>query len=118
MKKRYIAAAFLGAALALSGCECLTCGNGSSRAYYPVQGINAYKGQSVNSLFNTNGAPNTVRNLANGDVMWVYYTNYRPVGGGELISYNNLPAGQAGITCTVNVTISNDVVSNVQSVNC
>ena len=118
MKKRYIASALLGAVLAVSCCECLTCGNGARRAYYPVQGVNAYKGQSVTALFNTNGAPNTVKNLANGDIMWTYYTNYRPVGGGEMISYNNPPAGQAGTTCTVNVTISNDIVSNVQSVNC
>ncbi len=117
MKKRYIAAALLGAVLAVSGCECLTCGGGAKRAYYPVQGINAYKGQSVSSLFDSNGAPNTVQNLANGDVLWIYYTNYRPVGGGELISYNNPPAGQAGTTCAVKVTLRNDVVVNVNS-NC
>ena len=60
MKKRYIAAALLGAVLAVSGCECLTCGNNRRMAYYPAQGINAYQGQSVGSLFNTNGAPNSV----------------------------------------------------------
>ncbi len=113
MKKRYIFAALLGAVLAVSGCECLTCGNMSRRAYLQTQGITAYQGQSMTSLFNTNGAPNTVQNLANGDVVWIYYTNYRPLGGGELISYNNPPAGTAGSTCTVKVTLHNDVVSNV-----
>ena len=96
MKKRYIAAALLGAVLAVSGCECLTCGNGARRAYYPVQGVNAYKGQSVTALFNTNGAPNTVKNLANGDIMWTYYTNYRPVGGGEMI--RQAPMGRGPLT--------------------
>lgn len=117
MKKRYIAAALLGAVLGVGGCECLTCGNSSGRTYYPTQGINAYQGQSVSSLFNANGAPNRVENLADGDVMWIYYTNYRPVGGGELISYDNPPVAQNGTTCTVKVTLHNDVVKNVVS-NC
>lgn len=117
MKKRYIAAVLVGAMLALSGCECLTCGNNTRGAYYPVQGISAHQGQSVSSLFNANGAPNKVENLANGDIVWIYYTNYRPVGGGELISYNNPPAGQAGTTCAVRVYIRNDAVANVVS-NC
>lgn len=117
MKKRYIVAALLGAVLAVSGCECLTCGNASRRAYSQSQPINAYQGQSVSSLFNTNGAPNSVQNLANGDVMWIYYTNYRPLGGGELISYNNPPAGQAGTTCVVKVILRQDIVVSVTS-NC
>lgn len=118
MKKKYIVAVLLGVMLALGGCECLTCGGGASRKAYQVQGINAYKGQSVTSLFNTNGAPNNVQNLANGDIMWIYYTNYRPVGGGEMISYDNPSASQAGSTCTVKVLIRNDVVANVMSSNC
>lgn len=34
--------------------------------------------------------------MDDGAVMWVYYTNYRPVGGGEIISYDN-PAGNGAL---------------------
>ena len=65
-------------------------------AYYPLQGISTYKGQSVAELWDDNGAPNIVKNMDDGAVMWVYYTNYRPVGGGEIISYDN-PAGNGAL---------------------
>lgn len=84
-------------------------------SYYPVSGITAYKGQDVASLYDDNGAPNTVRYLDNGDVMWVYYTNYRPLGGGELISYEPTTGG---VTCKVMVIIRNDRVLKVGTSGC
>lgn len=85
------------------------------RATYPIQGITAYRGQSVSSLYDDNGAPNTVNTLEDGRVVWTYYTNYRPVGGGELISYDQPLTNQAGNTCRVQVFIRNDVVQQVLS---
>ncbi len=111
---KYWIALLAGAVLGIGGCECLTCGGGRAAPVYPVQGINAYKGQSVSSLFETNGAPNQVQNLGNGSTMWTYYTTYRPFGSGEVISYNN---ASSGTTCTVKAVIKNDMVVDVNS-NC
>ncbi len=103
----------VGAIFALNGCswEDVT----DIRATYPIQGITAYKGQSVSSLFNDNGAPNDVQQLSQNRVLWIYYTNYRPVGGGELISYNQPSPAQQGTTCAVKVILYNDTVEQVMS---
>lgn len=111
---RYWIALLAGAVLGIGGCECLTCGGGRAASVYPVQGINAYKGQSVTALFETNGAPNQVQTLADGSTVWTYYTTYRPAGNGEVIAYNNTASGT---TCVVKTVIRSDVVTNVQS-NC
>ena len=105
----------VGAIFSLSGCQWED--TSEIEATYPISGINAYQGQDVSSLFEINGAPNSVQNLENGDVMWIYYTNYRPIGGSELISYDMPPNNTASTTCTVNVILKNDVVSQVMS-NC
>lgn len=111
---RYWIALLVGAALGISGCECLTCSGRRAAPTYPQQGINAYRGQSMTSLFETNGAPNQVQKLADGGVMWIYYTNYQSAGKGEIISYNN---ASSGTTCTVKIVLRNDMVDNVIS-NC
>ena len=82
------AALCLALAVLTSGCHW----SRETETAYQIQGIYAYKGQSVADLWEANGAPNVVKNLGDNTVMWVYYTNYRPVGGGEIISYN-MPAG-------------------------
>lgn len=86
----------------------------SKKTYaYQIQGITAYRGQDVANLFDANGAPNAVKKLDNGQTMWVYYTNYRPIGGGELISYN-MPSVVSGATsCVVRVILEDDVVQQV-----
>ena len=86
-------------------------------AVYPIQGITAYQGQDVTSLLDDNGAPNTIQNLPDGKIAWIYYTNFRPVGGGELISYDNPSPQQAQTTCMVKVILYEDAVEQVIS-NC
>lgn len=92
---RYWWAMLAGAVLGMSGCQWEQVTDRRT-AYYPLQGISTYKGQSVAELWDDNGAPNIVKNMDDGAVMWVYYTNYRPVGGGEIISYDN-PAGNGAL---------------------
>lgn len=92
---RYWWAMLAGAVLGMSGCQWEQVTDRRT-AYYPLQGISTYKGQSVAELWEDNGAPNIVKNLDDGAVMWVYYTNYRLVGGGEIISYDN-PAGNGAL---------------------
>ena len=65
------------------------------------------------SLFDANGAPNAVKKLDNGQVMWVYYTNYRPIGGGEIISYDNPSYNSGATSCMVRVILENDVVEQI-----
>ena len=89
-------AVILGAILGICGCARDDIDNRSFA--YQIEGINAYRGQDVSSLFDANGAPNAVKRLGNDQVMWVYYTNYRPVGGGELISYDNPSANSQATT--------------------
>ncbi|MBQ2883568.1 MAG: hypothetical protein IJE43_07355 [Alphaproteobacteria bacterium] len=104
-------AVILGAILGICGCARDDIDNRSFA--YQIQGINAYRGQDVSSLFDANGAPNAVKRLGNDQVMWVYYTNYRPVGGGEMISYDNPPMGKTGTSCMVRVVLEDDVVQQV-----
>lgn len=92
---RYWWAMLAGAVLGMSGCQWEQVTDRRT-AYYPLQGISTYKGQSVAELWDDNGAPNIVKNMDDGAVMWVYYTNYRPVGGWEIISYDN-PAGNGAL---------------------
>ena len=92
---RYWWAMLAGAVLGMSGCQWEQVTDRRT-AYYPLQGISTYKGQSVAELWDDNGAPNIVKNMDDGAVMWVYYTNYRPVGGGEIISFDN-PAGNGAL---------------------
>lgn len=92
---RYWWAMLAGAVLGMSGCQWEQVTDRRT-AYYPLQGISTYKGQSVAELWDDNGAPNIVKNMDDGAVMWVYYTNYRPVGGGEIISYDS-PAGNGAL---------------------
>ena len=84
---------------------------------YPIEGITAYKGQDAASVLNDNGAPNSVQNLPNGRIMWIYYTNFRPVGGVELISFDQPTPEQLQTTCAVKVIFNNDNVEQVIS-NC
>ena len=93
---RYWWAMLAGAVLGMSGCQWEQVTDRRT-VYYPLQGISTYKGQSVAELWDDNGAPNIVKNMDDGAVMWVYYTNYRPVGGGEIISYDN-PAGNGALS--------------------
>ena len=93
---RYWWAMLAGAVLGMSGCQWEQVTDRRT-AYYPLQGISTYKGQSVAELWDDNGAPNIVKNMDDGAVMWVYYTNYRPAGGGEIISYDN-PAGNGALS--------------------
>ena len=92
---RYWWAMLAGAVLGMGGCQWEQVTDRRT-AYYPLQGISTYKGQSVAELWDDNGAPNIVKNMDDGAVMWVYYTNYRPAGGGEIISYDN-PAGNGAL---------------------
>ena len=110
---KYWWAVLVGAVFGLCSCQWQE----TSDISYQIQGISAYKGQDVNSLYDDNGAPNVVRNLANGDIAWIYYTNYRPLGGGELISYNQPTSDNGATNCAVQVILKNDVVSEVIS-NC
>ncbi|MBR5154393.1 MAG: hypothetical protein IKW58_01565 [Alphaproteobacteria bacterium] len=108
-------AMIVGAILGLCSCqwENIT----DKRYVYQIQGIEAYKGQSLSSLFNNNGAPNVVKNLDDGGVIWIYYTNYRPVGGGEIISYNMDTYQPSSTNCVVKIVIYNEIVEEVNS-NC
>ena len=76
----------IGAILGMLSCK--NTNNPNTNYSYQIQGITAYKGQNVSSLFNDNGAPNDIKQLDNNKIVWIYYTNYRPVGGVELISYD------------------------------
>ena len=80
---------------------------------YQIQGINAYKGQDVSSLFDANGAPNTIKRLEDNRIMWVYYTNYRSIGGGELISYDNPPTNKMATACMVKVILDDNIVQQI-----
>ena len=101
----------------LGMCACQWKNITGSDRIYEIQGIQTYRGQDVSQLFNYNGAPNSVKRLKNGKVMWIYYTNYRPVGGGEIISFNEPTASQIAASCVVKVILYNNVVENVIS-NC
>lgn len=111
---KYWIALIVGAILGMSGCDCLTCRGRAATPTYPTQGVNAYQGQSMTSLFETNGAPNQVQKFADGSVMWIYYTNYQSAGQGEIISFNN---AATGTTCAVKVMLQNETVTDVSS-NC
>ncbi len=111
---KYWIALIVGAILGMGGCDCLTCRGRPAAPTYPTPGINAYQGQSMTSLFETNGAPNQVQKLADGSVMWIYYTTYQSAGRGEIISYNNTAPGT---TCTVKVLLRGEMVTDVSS-NC
>lgn len=107
--------AILGVIIGLIGCRT---NNFSNQDFaYQIQGITAYKGQDVSSLFDSNGAPNIVKRLSNNKIMWIYYTNYRPVGGGELISYDEPTNLNNTTTCAVRVILNNNEVEQVLS-NC
>ncbi|MBE6463006.1 MAG: hypothetical protein E7005_04520 [Alphaproteobacteria bacterium] len=80
---------------------------------YQIQGINAYRGQDVSDLFDANGAPNAIKRLDDNRIMWVYYTNYRPVGGGELISYDNPPQSKIATACMVRVILEDNIVQQI-----
>ena len=84
-------------------------------AYYSLNGIAAYKGQSVSELWLANGAPNVIKNLDDGVVLWIYYTNFQSVGGGEMISYNIPFSNSSATTCSVKVFLRNDKVSAAYS---
>ena len=83
--------------------------------YYPIQGLSGYKGQSVANLWEANGAPNVVKNLDDGVVLWIYYTNFQSVGGGEMISYNIPYSNSSATTCSVKVFLRYDLVSAAYS---
>jgi len=112
---KYFIAAVFGAILGLTGCE-QTQNKNMSVGYYPAAGVTAYKGQSVSQVWENNGAPNVAKQLEDGKVLWVYYSNYRPVGGGEIISYD-MPGitNNGSVYCSVEVMFTNDTVSNVRS---
>ena len=118
MKKRYIAAIVFGAILALTGCDCLTCGGGTRQTAYPTLPINVYSGQSKTALFNANGAPNQVKTLGNNEEMWVYYTTYQRAGNGEIISYNTPTAGTLGQSCVVKVRLKDEYVTSIATSGC
>ena len=101
----------IGAILGMMGCRSDDIDN--KNFAYQIQGINAYRGQDVASLFDANGAPNDVKKLDNNQVMWVYYTNYRPVGDGELISYDNPSENNMETSCAVRVILEDDEVVQV-----
>ena len=103
----------VGALFTLSGCQWT--GMTDTEQTYTIQGITAYQGQDVDSLFNTNGAPNTIQNLPDGSVVWIYDTNYRPIGNSELISYDVPNSNQTGTSCSVQVTLLNGLVTQVNS---
>jgi hypothetical protein len=102
--------------LSLSGCQWWK--EQTEDTTYQIQGISAYKGQNAADLFNNNGAPNQVKQIGNNAVIWIYDTNYQPVGGGELISFNvpNNPAPNA-TNCQVKIVLVNNLVQQVIS-NC
>lgn len=99
----------LGAILGICGCA----GNIDRNYTYQIQGINAYRGQDIESLFNENGAPNAIKKLGNNQIMWIYYTNYRPVGGGELISYDNPPPNKDATSCMVKIILEENSVDKI-----
>ena len=94
-------------------CSCANNGIDGKNFQYQIQGITAFRGQDAESLFDTNGAPNTVKRLDNNQVMWIYYTNYRPLGGGELISYDNPPSDSTVTSCIVKIILEDDFVKQV-----
>ena len=94
-------------------CSCAKDDIDSKSFQYQIQGITAFRGQDVASLFDANGAPNAVKKLDNGQVMWVYYTNYRPIGGGELISYDNPSSNGGATSCMVRVILEDDIVEQI-----
>ena len=104
-------AMILGAVLGI--CSCSIDDIDSQKFSYQIQGINAYKGQDVASLFDANGAPNTIKRLNNNKMMWVYYTNYRPVGGGEIITYDNPQPNSKSTTCAVKVILKDNLVEQI-----
>lgn len=89
----------------------------SKNAYYQLNGIAVYKGQSISDLWLANGAPNVIKNLDDGVVMWIYYTNFQSVGGGEMISYNIPYPSSSAIKCSVKVLLRNEKVISAYS-NC
>ena len=89
------------------------CAHDDKNYAYQIQGINAYRGQDIESLFNENGAPNAIKKLGDDQIMWIYYTNYRPVGGGELISYDNPPPNNASTSCMVRIILKDNNVYKV-----
>lgn len=112
---RYWWAVLIGAAFGLNGCALKQ--TTDTQATYQIQGINAYKGQSANSLYADNGAPNVVQNIDNnGTVMWIYYTNYRQLSNGsEVITYNTLQADDGATTCAVKVILYQGSVQQIMS---
>ena len=103
----------IGALFALSGCQWM---NSTEREEtYTIEGITAYQGQDVDSVFNLNGAPNKIQNLADGSVMWIYDTNYRPIGNSEMISYDTSTDDSNSTSCAVEVILLNGVVTQVNS---
>ena len=103
----------VGALFTLGGCQWMRMTD--TEQTYTIQGITAYQGQDVDSLFNTNGAPNTIQNLPDGSVMWVYYANYRPIGNSEMISYDVSTDDSNSTNCTVKVILFNGLVTQVNS---
>ena len=102
-----------GALFTLSGCQWTD--TSDSEETYTIQGITAYQGQDVDSLFNANGAPNSIQNLPDGSVMWIYYANYRPIGNSEIISYDVSTDDSNSTSCTVKVILSEGLVTQVNS---
>lgn len=100
---------FLSSLLFLAACQWETITDRQA-AYYPIQGISVYKGQSVANLWDANGAPNVLKNLDDDTVMWVYYTNFQQVGGGEMISYNTPSTNSAATSCSAKILLRNDRV--------
>ena len=49
--------------------------------------------------------------------MWIYYTNFQSVGGGEMISYNIPYPSSSAIKCSVKVLLRNEKVISAYS-NC
>lgn len=100
---------FLSSLLFLTACQWEKF-SGGKIAYYPIQGISVYKGQSVANLWEANGAPNVVKNLDDDTVMWVYYTNFQQIGGGEMISYNTPSANSSATSCSAKILLRKDRV--------
>ncbi len=87
----------------------------NKNSYYQLNGIAAYKGQSISELWLANGAPNVIKNLSDGVIMWIYYTNFQSVGGGEMISYNMPYPSSSAIKCCVKILLRNDKVISAYS---
>ena len=108
---RYKIGFIIGAILGM--CSCRNANYPNTNYSYQIQGITAYKGQNVSSLFDDNGAPNDIKQLNNNKIMWIYYTNYRPVGGGELISYDQPQNINNTTNCVVKVILDENMVEQV-----